>query len=63
VLASNAVSTLIDSILFIGIAFASVFPVLPLIGGQYLVKMAVTVISLPLIYAARGTEPTTAQAT
>ncbi len=53
VFASNAVSTLIDSILFIGIAFAGVFPVVPLIRGQYLVKMAVTAISLPLIYAVR----------
>jgi len=61
VLASNAVSTLIDSVLFIGIAFAGVFPAFPLIRGQYLVKMAVTAISLPLIYAARGAEATTAQ--
>jgi uncharacterized integral membrane protein (TIGR00697 family) len=56
VLASNAVSTFVDSLLFISIAFAGVLPVWPLIQGQYLVKMAVTVVSLPLIYAARGTE-------
>jgi hypothetical protein len=53
-LASNTVSTLIDSILFISIAFAGILPVVPLIKGQYLVKMGVTVVSLPLIYAARG---------
>ncbi len=54
VLSSNAVSTLVDSALFITIAFAGVLPVWSLIGGQYLVKMAVTLVSLPLIYAARG---------
>lgn len=54
VLTSNTVSTLVDSVLFIGIAFAGVLPVGPLIRGQYLVKMGVTVVSLPLIYAARG---------
>ena len=58
VLSSNAMSTLIDSILFIGIAFAGVLPVLPLVRGQYAVKMGVTVISLPLIYAVRGVERT-----
>ncbi len=54
VLTSNAVSTLVDSALFISIAFAGVLPVWPLVGGQYLVKMGVTMVSLPLIYAARG---------
>lgn len=54
VLTSNAVSTLVDSILFISIAFAGVLPVWTLIRGQYLVKMGVTVVSLPLIYATRG---------
>jgi uncharacterized integral membrane protein (TIGR00697 family) len=53
VLASNAVSTLLDSALFIAIAFAGVLPVLPLIQGQYLVKMGITLLSLPLIYAVR----------
>ena len=54
VLVSNAVSTLLDSVLFIGIAFAGALPLLPLIWGQYLVKMAVTVVSLPLIYLVTG---------
>ncbi|MGE5850514.1 MAG: queuosine precursor transporter [Candidatus Methylomirabilota bacterium] len=54
VLTSNVVSTLVDSVLFITIAFAGVLPVLPLIAGQYLVKMGVTLVSLPLIYATRG---------
>jgi uncharacterized integral membrane protein (TIGR00697 family) len=54
VLASNAVSTLVDSVAFIVLAFAGVMPVWPLIVGQYAVKMAVTVVSVPLIYAVRG---------
>lgn len=54
VLISNAVSTFIDSAVFITIGFLGVMPVLPLIGGQYLVKMAVTFVSIPLIYVVRA---------
>ncbi len=61
VLISNAISTLVDSALFISIAFAGVLPVGPLIRGQYLVKMGVTVVSLPLIYATRGPERAAAE--
>lgn len=50
VLASNAVSTAVDSLVFVTLAFAGVLPVLPLAIGQYTVKMVVTVLSLPLIY-------------
>ena len=50
VLASNSVSTLVDSCVFITIAFTGVMPILPLIIGQYIVKMIITVLSLPLIY-------------
>ncbi len=53
VLISNSVSTLIDSAVFITIAFLGVMPVLPLIAGQYVVKMAVTLVSIPLIYAVK----------
>ena len=55
VLASNTISTLVDSVLFITIAFWGVYPVLPLIVGQYAVKMGVTVLSIPLIYLVRAT--------
>jgi uncharacterized integral membrane protein (TIGR00697 family) len=51
VLGSNAVGTLLDSVLFITLAFYGHFPVLPLILGNYAVKMVVTVLSLPVIYA------------
>jgi len=54
VLVSNAVSTAVDSMVFVTLAFAGVLPVLPLAVGQYVVKMAVTVVSLPLIYGIRA---------
>ncbi len=54
VLASNAVSTALDSVLFVTLAFLGVLPIAPLVVGQYLVKMAVTVVSLPLIYLIRA---------
>src|SRR5262245_26096156 len=41
VLVSNAVSTAVDSGLFVTLAFAGVLPIWPLIVGQYVVKMAV----------------------
>lgn len=60
VVASNALSTLTDSVLFILLAFAGA-PNMPsgvlairalalLILGQYVVKMLVTAVSVPLIY-------------
>lgn len=54
VLASNSISTLVDSYLFITIAFYGTMPILPLVSGQYLVKMAVTLASIPLIYTVRA---------
>lgn len=50
VLLSNAVGLGADTVLFITIAFAGSTPLLPLMTGQYAVKMAVTVVSIPLIY-------------
>jgi len=58
VLASNAVSTAVDSFVFVTVAFIGIMPIAPLIGGQYLVKMAVTLITLPLIYAVRSSAGT-----
>jgi queuosine precursor transporter len=54
VLVSNGVSTAVDSVVFVTLAFAGVLPVLPLVVGQYVVKMVVTVLSLPLIYGIRA---------
>ena len=55
VLVSNFVSTGIDSVAFISLAFYGVMPTGGLIRGQYVVKMAITLISLPLIYLVRST--------
>ncbi|PYM62774.1 MAG: hypothetical protein DMD79_10270, partial [Candidatus Rokuibacteriota bacterium] len=57
VLVSNACSTAVDSALFVTLAFLGTLPVWPLIVGQYVVKMAVTAGSLPLIYALHGVGP------
>ncbi len=50
VLTSNGVSLFVDTLVFITIAFAGVMPLLPLIKGQYLVKLGTTIITIPLIY-------------
>jgi queuosine precursor transporter len=50
VLVSNALSTGVDSVIFITLAFHGIMPLWVLIKGQYLVKMAITFGSLPLIY-------------
>lgn len=47
---STAVSQLIDSIVFIVIAFAGVLPLIPLIIGQYVVKMAIALLDTPFMY-------------
>ena len=54
VLASNTISTGVDSVVFITLAFYGVMPIWPLIKGQYVVKMAITFVSLPLIYLVRS---------
>jgi uncharacterized integral membrane protein (TIGR00697 family) len=54
VLASNTISTGVDSVVFITLAFYGVMPVWALIKGQYVVKMAITFVSLPLIYLVRS---------
>jgi len=54
VLVSNTISTWVDSVVFITFAFYGIMPVWPLIKGQYVVKMAITLVSLPLIYLVRS---------
>ena len=55
VLLSNGVSTAVDSVVFITIAFAGTDqPLARLIVGQYVVKMIVTLVSIPLIYTVRA---------
>ncbi len=60
VLASNAVSVPIDSVLFAVIAFGGALPagaVVAIIWGNILVKGLVSVASIPLIYAVPATAP------
>ncbi len=54
--ASNAVSLLIDTVVFTLIAFAAL-PLdvrLHIVEGQYLAKLAMTFVSIPLVYGARS---------
>jgi len=54
VLVSNAISTWIDSVVFITLAFYGSMPIWILIKGQYVVKMAITILSIPLIYLVKS---------
>ena len=48
--ASTIVSQLIDSVIFITIAFYGVFPILPLILGQWIVKIIIAILDTPFMY-------------
>ena len=54
VLVSNTISTWVDSVIFITLAFYGIMPIWMLIKGQYIVKMAITLGSLPLIYLVKS---------
>ena len=43
-------SQLLDSLVFITIAFYGVMPLLPLIFGQWVVKVGIAVLDTPLVY-------------
>ncbi len=47
---STAVSQLIDSALFVTIAFYGSMPILPLILGQWVIKLAIGLLDTPLVY-------------
>lgn len=51
---STLIGQLIDTIVFITIAFAGSAPLLPAILGQYLVKLVIATLATPLIYVAVG---------
>ncbi len=54
--ASNAISLLVDTVVFTAIAFAALPPSvrLHIMAGQYLAKIAMTLVSIPLVYWARS---------
>ncbi len=49
--ASTIVSQLIDSIIFITIAFYGIMPIFPIIMGQWIVKVTIALLDTPLVYA------------
>jgi len=48
---ATILSQLIDSVVFITIAFAGAMPLLPLISGQWTVKVVLALCDTPLVYA------------
>lgn len=50
--ASTMLSQLLDSAIFITVAFAGVFPVLPAVFGQWAVKLAIALLDTPFVYLA-----------
>lgn len=48
--ASTIISQLLDSVIFIVVAFCGVFPILPLIIGQWVVKIIIALIDTPFMY-------------
>ena len=48
--ASTITSQLIDSVIFITIAFYGIFPILPLIIGQWVVKVTIALLDTPFMY-------------
>ena len=51
---STMLSQLLDSALFVTIAFAGAFPILPVIFGQWVVKLAIAALDTPVVYAVVG---------
>jgi len=49
-LASTLVGQLLDTAIFIGVAFYGEFPIGKAILGQYLIKLVLAVVSVPLVY-------------
>lgn len=49
--ASTAAAQLLDSTIFVTVAFAGVLPVAPLILGQWAVKLAIAALDTPIVYA------------
>ncbi len=53
-LVSTTSSQFFDTVIFITIAFYGVFPIVPLIIGQYLVKLLISAMDTPFLYGLRG---------
>lgn len=49
---ATMLSQLLDSAIFVTIAFAGLFPILPVIFGQWVVKLAIALLDTPVVYLA-----------
>lgn len=49
--ASTVLSQLVDSVLFATVAFAGVYPVVPLILGAWVAKIGIALVDTPFVYA------------
>ncbi len=49
---STLISQLIDTVIFVSIAFGGEMPLLPIIVGQYLIKVTIAAVDTPLVYLA-----------
>lgn len=54
-IAANVLGQLVDTTIYVSIAFAGIFPLLPLMTGQFLVKAAIGVLLVPVLVRV-GTE-------
>lgn len=50
---STGIAQFIDTVIFIMVAFYGVMPVVPLIIGQYIIKLAIAALDTPYIYAVK----------
>lgn len=48
--ASTALAQILDTVIFMFVAFYGVFPLLPAIAGQYILKLILAAIAIPVIY-------------
>ena len=51
---STAVSQLLDSTIFVSVAFYGIMPVVPIILGQWLAKMVIALLDTPVVYLGVG---------
>ena len=49
-LLSGVIAQSVDTFIFVAIAFAGLFPIIPIIGGQLIAKVAIWSATVPLLY-------------
>ena len=48
-LASNVIGQAVDTVVYLGIAFYAIHPLVPLMTGQFIVKAAIAIIAVPVL--------------